>query len=135
MVDQTSSRPLCRNGHRQSRQWKCGAQMICHRPADDFAAVEIHDGGQIKPALIGLDVGDAGEPDPVRRGSDEDALEQVRGDREVVTAVKGPPTSSMSWSMAWSRSSPNRMALSWGYPWSIPSRPSSLRPWSAISPI
>ncbi len=31
----------------------------------------------------------AGEPDPVRRGSDEVALEQVRGDREVVTAVGG----------------------------------------------
>src|SRR6266550_5038773 len=63
--------------------------MICHRPTDDFAAVEIHDGGQIKPALIGLDVGDVGEPDPVRRGGDEVALEQVRGDREVVTAVGG----------------------------------------------
>jgi hypothetical protein len=34
-------------------------------------------------------VGDVGEPDPVRRGGDEVALEQVRGDREVVTAVGG----------------------------------------------
>jgi len=56
-------------------------------PADDLAAVEVHDRGQIKPALLGLDVGDVGEPDPVRRGGDEVALEQVRGDREVVTAV------------------------------------------------
>src|SRR6201981_3785591 len=63
--------------------------MICHRPADDLAAVEIHDRSQIKPALIGLDVGDVGEPDPVRRGGDEVALEQVRGDREIVTAVGG----------------------------------------------
>src|ERR1700745_2671956 len=62
-------------------------------PADDLAAVEVHDRGQIKPALISLDVGDVGEPDPVRRGGDEVALEQVRGDREVVTAVGGahPP--------------------------------------------
>src|ERR1700756_2991740 len=67
--------------------------MIRHRPADDLAAVEVHDRGQIKPALISLDVGDVGEPDPVRRGGDEVALEQVRGDREVVTAVGGahPP--------------------------------------------
>src|SRR6266852_2685362 len=63
--------------------------MIRHRPADDLAAVEVHDRGQIKPALIGLDVGDVGEPDPVRCGGDEVALEQVRGDREVVTAVGG----------------------------------------------
>src|ERR1700760_3970974 len=61
--------------------------MIRHRPADDLAAVEVHDRGQIKPALISLDVGDVGQPDPVRRGGAEIALEQVRGDREVVTAV------------------------------------------------
>src|ERR1700758_5430829 len=63
--------------------------MIRHRPADDLAAVEVHDRGQIKPALISLDVGDVGEPDSVRRGGDEVALEQVRGDREVMTAVGG----------------------------------------------
>src|ERR1700726_2805433 len=63
--------------------------MIRHRPADDLAAVQVHDRGQIKPALIGLDVGDVGEPDPVRRGGDEVAPEQVWGDREVVTAVGG----------------------------------------------
>src|SRR4029077_18327333 len=60
--------------------------MIRHRPADDLAAVEIHEHGQIEPALIGLDVGDVGEPDLVRRGGDEVALEQGRGDREVLTA-------------------------------------------------
>src|ERR1700731_1877476 len=63
--------------------------MIRHRPADDLAAVEVHDRGQIDPALIGLDVGDVGEPYLVRRGGDEVALEQVRGDREVVPAVGG----------------------------------------------
>src|SRR5229473_8192668 len=67
--------------------------MIRHRPADDLAAVEVHDRGQIEPALISLDVGDVGEPDPVRRGGGEVPLEQIRGDREVVTAVGGahPP--------------------------------------------
>src|SRR5258707_14445143 len=67
--------------------------MIAHRPADDLAAVQVHDGGQIEPALIGLDVGDVGEPDPVRRGDGEVPIEQVRRDREVVTAVAGaqPP--------------------------------------------
>src|SRR3954470_4963379 len=89
MVDQADARPLYGNGHRECRQWQFGAQMIRDRPADDLAAVEVHDRSQIKPALIGLDVSDVGEPDPVRRGGDEVALEQVRGNREVVTAVGG----------------------------------------------
>src|ERR1700731_4340388 len=65
--------------------------MIAHRPADDLAAVQVHDGGQIEPALIGLDVGDIGEPDSVRRGGGEVSLKQVPRDGEVVTAVGGPP--------------------------------------------
>jgi hypothetical protein len=48
------------------------------------------DRGQIEPALIGLDVGYIGEPDPVRRSGGEVAVEQVRGDREVVPAVGRP---------------------------------------------
>src|SRR3984893_4499527 len=64
--------------------------MIRHPPADDLAAVEVHDRGQIKPALLSLDVGDVGEPDPVWRGGDEVAVEQVRGDREVVPAIGRP---------------------------------------------
>src|SRR3954451_11364516 len=64
--------------------------MIRHRPADDPAAVEVHNGGQIEPALIGLDIGDVGEPDPVRRSGGEVAVDQVRSDREVVAAVGGP---------------------------------------------
>src|SRR6267378_1119153 len=67
--------------------------MIRHRPADDLAAVQVHDGGQIEPALNSLDISDVGEPDLVQRGGAEVPLEQVRGDREVVTAVGGahPP--------------------------------------------
>ena len=59
-------------------------------PADDPAAVEVHDGGQIEPALIGLDISNICEPDPVRRGSHEVAIEQVRGDRKLVPAIGGP---------------------------------------------
>jgi hypothetical protein len=59
------------DGHPQCRQRQFGAQMILYCPADDPAAVEVHDGSQIEPALIGLDVGDVGELDPVRRGGSE----------------------------------------------------------------
>src|SRR5450432_2991337 len=64
--------------------------MILHRPAHDPAAVEVQDGGQIEPALIGLDISNICEPDQVRRGGGEVAVEQVRGDREVMAAVCGP---------------------------------------------
>src|SRR5258708_37196393 len=64
--------------------------MVLHRPADNPATMQVHDGGQIEPALIGLDVGDVGEPDAVRRGSYEVPIQQVRGDRHVVAAVGGP---------------------------------------------
>src|ERR1700741_3028183 len=63
--------------------------MLCHRPADDPAALEVQDAGQIEPALVGLDIGYVGEPDPVRRGGCEVALEQVRRDRKVVVAIGG----------------------------------------------
>src|SRR4029077_11804262 len=63
--------------------------MIAHRPADDPAAVRVHDGGQIEPAPVGLDISDVGEPDLVRRGGAEVPLDQVCRDREVVTAVGG----------------------------------------------
>jgi hypothetical protein len=62
--------------------------MIRHRPAHDPAAVKIHDGGQIDPVLIGLDIGDVGVLDPVQRGSGEVAVEQVQGDRKAVAATK-----------------------------------------------
>jgi antitoxin MazE len=49
--------------------------------------MEIHDRGQIEPSLIGLDVSDIGEPDPVQRGCAEVPIEQVRSDRVIVLAV------------------------------------------------
>src|SRR3954454_8059371 len=67
--------------------------MVAHRPADDLAAVQVHDGGQIEPSLAGRDIGDIGEPDPVRRGSGEVAIEQIGRDRQVVLAVGGPDPS------------------------------------------
>jgi hypothetical protein len=57
--------------------------MIRHRPAGDLAAVEVHDRGQIKPALISLNVGDVGEPDPVRRGRRTTALDSFLKCRSI----------------------------------------------------
>src|SRR5882672_2056261 len=76
--------------HPQGCQRELGPQMIAHRPADDPTAVQVHDGGEVEPSLIGLDVGYVGEPDLVRCGGDEAPIEQVRGDRQVVTAIGRP---------------------------------------------
>src|SRR3984885_2931230 len=89
MVDQAGARPLRRDGHPQCRQWQLSAQMVCHRPTDNPAAVKVHDRCQIEPALIGLDVGDVGKPDAVRRVSGEVPIQQVRSDRKAVAAVCG----------------------------------------------
>jgi hypothetical protein len=56
MVDQAAARLFRRDGHPQRCQRQFGTQMIGHCPADNPAAVQVHDGGQIEPALIGLDV-------------------------------------------------------------------------------
>src|SRR5216684_6573967 len=90
MVDQACTGPLRRDGHPQGCQRQVGAQVIAHCPADDLSAVEVQDRGQIKPALIGLDISNICEPDPVRRSGGEVAVEQVRGDREVVPAIGRP---------------------------------------------
>ena len=40
-------------------------QMILKLPADNLAAEQIHESGQVKPALAGPEVGDIGDPDLV----------------------------------------------------------------------
>jgi hypothetical protein len=87
MVDQSCGRPLSVNRHRECGRRQFGAQVIAHGPADDLAAVEIHDGGEIQPALVGWNVGDVGEPDAVGRRGREVAIDQVRRDRQCVAAV------------------------------------------------
>src|SRR5215212_6366182 len=61
--------------------------MIAHCVADDLATVQVHDSSQVEPPLIGSNVGDIGEPNPVRRSRSEVAIDQVRCDRQLMTAV------------------------------------------------
>ena len=55
-----------------------GAQMRGGGPAEDAAGVQVHDGGQIEPALARGDVGNVTDPNLVRRGGGW-ALEQEVG--------------------------------------------------------
>jgi hypothetical protein len=84
-----------------------------HCSAHDPAAVGVQDGGQIEPSLIGLDTGDVGEQDPVRRSGGEVSVEQIRGDWEIVTAVGGPHS-------AWPRlNGPERLIVDSACDWGV----------------
>src|SRR5512146_2121346 len=87
MMNQTDAGALALQRHHESRERQFGSQMIAHGPADDLAAVEVHDRGQVQPALTSWNVSDVGKPDAVWRRSHEVAVEKVEGDRQVVTAV------------------------------------------------
>lgn len=76
--------------YRQCRRGEVDLHVIAHRPADDLAAEEVDDGRQIQPTLSSRNVGDIGEPDPVRRCGGKVAIDEVRRDRQAMTAVGGP---------------------------------------------
>jgi len=51
--------------HGQSFKTRNGVVALTHGPADDLAAVEVQDGGQIKPAFLGFNIGDVRRPELV----------------------------------------------------------------------
>src|SRR5580704_14200252 len=71
MVDQSRWRPLTLNGHRQSLHGDLGVQCLAHRPTDDFAGVQVQDGGQIQPSFAGWDVSQIRQPDRAGSSGDE----------------------------------------------------------------
>src|SRR4051812_39567499 len=89
MMDQSCTGLPLADRHRQRGGCEFDLHMIPHGPTDDLPAEEIHDGRQIQPPLRGRNVGDIGEPDPVRGFRREVARDQVWCDRQVVTTVGG----------------------------------------------
>ena len=75
-----------RDGHLERVDDELGAQVVGDRPADDPAAVAVHHGGQVQPALPGPDVGDVGRPQAIARDRVEVALDQVRGGPHALDA-------------------------------------------------
>jgi hypothetical protein len=53
-----------------------------HRPADDQSRVRVLDGGEVQPSLARAQVGDVCDPQHVRCGRLEVALDQVGGRRD-----------------------------------------------------
>jgi hypothetical protein len=66
---------------------QAGFEMVGRSPAEDFAAIEVHDGGQIEPALDGKDVSNVADPDPVGGGDWWGLNQMVLGDGQAVTRV------------------------------------------------
>src|SRR3954447_1620262 len=77
------------DGHDQGADAQRGPEVVGHGPADDLARGHVLDRGQIQKALVGRDVGDVGQPDLVRPVRGEVPRQQVRGDREIMAAVRG----------------------------------------------
>ena len=77
VMDRALGGPAALDGHLQRRDDELGAHMGLHRPADDPAAEQILHGGQLQPALAGLDLLDVRAPDAVRHGGTEVAADEV----------------------------------------------------------
>jgi hypothetical protein len=78
-----------RQSHGQSVERKAGLEVLLHSPADNFAAVEIHDAGEIKPTLSGSNVGNIADPNLVNAGGRGLSGEAIGSDRMVMVAVGG----------------------------------------------
>jgi hypothetical protein len=74
-----------RHGQRVENQTRGDA--LAHGPTDDLAAVEIQDGRQVKPAFLGLDVGDVRHPKLIERGGLGCCRQTIGGDGLIVVAV------------------------------------------------
>jgi hypothetical protein len=90
VVDQPGLRSPTLQGHDQGIDAQPRPQVIRHRPADDLTGRQILNHSQVEPALVGGKVADVGQPDRVRPVGGEVPVEQVRRDREVVSAVRRP---------------------------------------------
>ena len=74
-------------GTQRIRHQRLGHAAI-HCPADNLAGVQIFEGCQIEPALIGRDLGDVSHPDLIRRGRlAKLPIQQIRRDRQVVLGI------------------------------------------------
>jgi hypothetical protein len=89
MKDQARGRLTVTQGHVPRGQNQRGVDAFTGGPADDLAAVKIQDGGQVKPALRGLNVSDVGQPDLVGSSGIGQLRQAVGRDGLVVLAVGG----------------------------------------------
>jgi len=76
-------------GHLECLESEGGLEILLHGPADDSAAIEIHDGGEVEPAFASGNVGNVTDPDSVNSLGRPLGSEPVGSDGIIVTAVGG----------------------------------------------
>jgi hypothetical protein len=82
--------------HLQSTGGEAGIEIILHGPADNFAAVEIHDAGEVEKALSGAQVSDVTDPDLIDGRWRRSLGEPVGRDRLIMVAIGGADAKSAS---------------------------------------
>ena len=75
--------------HGESCQDEGGVNCLTHGPADDFAAVEVQNAGEIEPTLVGENVGDIGDPDLVGCSGLWGFYQEIGSNWVIVVAVGG----------------------------------------------
>ena len=77
------------HGHLERVDREIGAQRPGGLPADDHPGEHVDDERDVDPAGVGLDVGQIGDPQPVRGRRPELALNHIGGPLEPVIAFGG----------------------------------------------
>ena len=75
--------------HGEGVERQAGFQIFLHGPADDFAAVEIHDAGEIEPAFPGSNVGNVTDPDLINGRGSRPPGEAIGRDGMRMVAIGG----------------------------------------------
>src|SRR5215471_3244091 len=87
--DQARRRPAMRQGHVQRQHHQRGVDLLADSPANYAPAVEVQDGRDINPALMGEHVSDVGRPELVGRSRCRRLGQAIGRNRLVVMAVGG----------------------------------------------
>jgi len=75
--------------HSEGVEGQAGFEIFLHGPADDFAAEEIHDAGQIEPTFASGNVGNVADPNLVDAGRRALSGQAIGGDGMRMVAVGG----------------------------------------------
>ena len=87
VMDDARAGRRCASAMSSACEDELGAQVRRHRPADDAPAPHIEHDRQVEEARPGRDVGDVGDPEPIRAGGREVPLHQIGRRPRVAVAA------------------------------------------------
>jgi hypothetical protein len=96
MVEQPWRRLAMSQSHLESAGSEAGIEIILHGPADNLAAVKIHDAGEVEKALGGAQVSDVTDPDLIDGGGRGSLGEPIGRDGLIMIAIGSTDTKSAS---------------------------------------